>query len=591
MPREEAATQQPPKVEGGERLPPPKPINPVAKPSRLNALPVHGSVGSTPKPTEQAKQKVGKYVKEVVDPETTLDLVVDRTRLLVLKQPPRRVQVANENVATYALLSPNEVSLLGRGAGVTVLTLWFADPADATKTETLTYHIRVVPDPEAKDRLELVYDALEKEVNRTFPDSRVTIELVGDKLVVLGQAKDIAEAAQIIRVIRANAPGRSAIPEAARVPVDRVSVTGVPDPLSPDGLIMHGMEEFLVTGGPEIINLLRIPGEQQIMLRVTVAEVNRAAARSIGMNFNILNSDGGRIFAQSTGSIATGGLSGGLSFTGLGSVQSQGTLGSAPGVALGPGGFNNLPASIDNGQVNLAINALRVLNYAKSLAEPNLVALNGQSATFHAGGQFPVPVVTGYTASGLQGVEFVDYGVRLNFTPYITDRDRIRLSVSADVSSRDLDNGGSNVGGNNIPNLITRNFQTVVELREGQTLAVAGLIQTNAGAVAHRIPLIGDLPVVGRLASFDRIQAGEQELIVLITPVLVHPLDCHQVPPLPGHDLFEPDDLEFYVLGRLESHLGMDYRSTVRTDFDRIKMYRKMEHTYLSGPHGYSLEK
>jgi pilus assembly protein CpaC len=351
------------------------------------------------------------------------------------------------------------------------------------------------------------------------------------------------------------------------------------------------MEEFLVTGGPEIINLLRIPGEQQIMLRVTVAEVNRAAARSIGMNFNILNSDGGRIFAQSTGSIATGGLSGGLSFTGLGSVQSQGTLGSAPGVALGPGGFNNLPASIDNGQVNLAINALRVLNYAKSLAEPNLVALNGQSATFHAGGQFPVPVVTGYTASGLQGVEFVDYGVRLNFTPYITDRDRIRLSVSADVSSRDLDNGGSNVGGNNIPNLITRNFQTVVELREGQTLAVAGLIQTNAGAVAHRIPLIGDLPVVGRLASFDRIQAGEQELIVLITPVLVHPLDCHQVPALPGHDLFEPDDLEFYVLGRLESHLGMDYRSTVRTDFDRIKMYRKMEHTYLSGPHGYSLEK
>ena len=580
----------------GDRLPSPRPGETrPALPSRLHALPgAHGSVGATPVTTPKAKEKVNKYVKEVVDPETTLDLIVDRTRLIVLKQPPRRVQIANENVATYALLSPTDLSLLGRGVGATVLTIWFTDPADNTKQETLTYHVRVLPDPEAKDRLEMVYDALEKEINKAFPDSRVTLQLVGDKLVVMGQAKDIADAAQIIRVIRSQAPGQTFGADAARIPVDRVLGTGAPDPNSPDGLIAHAMEEFVATGGPEIINLLRINGEQQVLLRVTVAEVNRAAARSIGMNFNILNDDDIRVFANTTGSIATGGLtgaSGGLSFTGLGSVQGQGSLGSAPGVALGPGGFNNLPTAIDNGQVNLAINALRVLNYAKSLAEPNLVALNGQTASFQAGGQFPVPIVTGFTAAGLQGVDFVPYGVSLNFTPFITDRDRIRLSVSAEVSSRDLDLGNTNIGGNQIPNLITRNFQTVVELREGQTLAVAGLIQNNLGAVAHRVPFIGDLPFIGRFASFDRIQAGEQELMVLITPVLVKAMDCEQVPPLPGHDLFEPDDLEFYLLGRLESHLGRDYRSPIRTDIDRIKMYRRYEQTYLVGPHGYSLEK
>jgi pilus assembly protein CpaC len=333
-----------------------------------------------------------------------------------------------------------------------------------------------------------------------------------------------------------------------------------------------------------VINLLKVPGEQQVALRVTVAEVNRAAARSIGLNFSINNKHGDTVFAQLTGNIASGGAN---SFTNGFNFLSP-TFRSGEALTTGTG-FANLPVSLDNGQVRLAINALRNLDYARALAEPTVTTMNGQTATFQAGGRFPVPVVTGVVGTGnLQGVQFVPFGVQLTFTPFITDHDRIRLQVAADVSSKDIEAGSTSVGGASIPNLITRNFQTVVELREGQTLAVAGLIQNTLGGDAERVPFFGDLPVVGHLAGFDRVSANEQELVVLITPELVHPLEHGEVPPLPGSDLFEPSDVEFYLLDRIESRRPVDYRSPVRTDLERMREYRRCEQLYMSGAPGYT---
>jgi pilus assembly protein CpaC len=198
-----------------------------------------------------------------------------------------------------------------------------------------------------------------------------------------------------------------------------------------------------------------------------------------------------------------------------------------------------------------------------------------------------VPVVTGFTAAGLQGVQFVPFGVQLTFTPYLTDRDRVRLAVSADVSSRDLSVAQTTIAGANVPNLITRNFMTTVELREGQTLAVAGLIQNTLGADSERVPLFGDLPLIGPLTGYSKISAGEQELVILITPELVHPLEGKEVGALPGSDLFEPDDCEFYLLGRIEGRNGVDYRSPVRSDIHRILHFKKCEKQYLIGPAGH----
>jgi pilus assembly protein CpaC len=588
----EKKPQVPPAPEGATKVPTERPTVPV-RPDifgpgqrRLPALGVQAPLGTTPKPSPQVLQDYSQFVERFIDPDNTLDLVLNRPRLLILKETPKRIQVGSEDVATYNEITPKEITILGKQVGTTILNFWFADPKDPNKERILSYLVRVIPDPEAKERLERVYKALEEEINRNFPDSWVCLALVGDKLVVSGQAKDIAEGTQILRIIRANAPG-----EADRIPVDRIDVTITPDALGPDGLPAQGLQNFLVAGGPNVINLLRIPGEQQVCLRVTVAEINRAAARSIGLNFSLTNNNGVTYFANRTGNItsSTGAF-------GAGGTAGQGGAGIGQGIGQGLGGnqFNqtggiaNLPTLLDNGQVSLLINALRSMSYARTLAEPNLVTLNGKPATFQAGGQFPVPIVTGFTASGLQGVSFVPFGVQLSFTPYITDRDRIRLEIQAEVSARDNSTPTTNIGGAQISGLTSRTFQTTVELREGQTLAVAGLIQNNLGANSDRVPLLGDLPVVGRLWGFDRISAGEQELVVLITPELVHPMEPKEVPPLPGSDVFEPGDLEFYLLGRLESLRSYDYRSPVMTDLDRMKRYRRCEQLYIIGPHGHS---
>ncbi|MFN5956797.1 MAG: type II and III secretion system protein family protein, partial [Planctomyces sp.] len=235
-----------------------------------------------------------------------------------------------------------------------------------------------------------------------------------------------------------------------------------------------------------------------------------------------------------------------------------------------------------------AIQALRGLSYARSLAEPNLVAMNGQTASFQAGGEFPVPVVTGATNTGLQGVEFVPFGVQLRFTPFISDGNRIRLNVAAEVSTRNTSTGAT-VGGSSVSGRDTRNFSTVVELRSGQTMAVAGLIQTTVGGGSDKVPGAGDLPVVGWLFGSQRTSSNEQELVILVTPELVSPLDAAELPAhLPGSDVFEPDDMEFYVLNRLESRHKEDARMSVRTDWDRLIRTRSIERKYIIGPTGHS---
>jgi pilus assembly protein CpaC len=553
----------PPPLEGkpqrvpGENIPPAnrQPSTTPGRP-RLPYLGAPSGLGKPPVVDSKTREEFGAYVGDIIDPKNSMTLVVGRPRLVLLKEVPKRIQIADDAIADHNFFSEKELTLIGKKVGTTVLNLWFKDKEDATKDKILSYLLHVIPDPGEKDRLEAMYKALEREINEWFPDSWVCLGLVGDKLVVTGQAKDIAEATWILRILRANAPDEERrtwdIP--ANVNVNLVAETGLPD-----------FSSYMLAGGPNVINLLRVPGEQQVNLRVTVAEVNRTAARSIGMNFSIANNQGITVFGQSTGSLVT-------DITGTGNGQS----------------FANISASLDHGQITTAINALRDHNFARTLTEPNLVTLSGREASFQAGGQFPVPVVTGFTGAGLQSTQFIPFGVQLTFTPYVTDRDRIRLEVSAVVSTRDLEAGTVNIGNTAVPNLVTRNFQTTVEMREGQTFAVAGLIQNNYGARSARVPLLGDLPIIGNMWGFDRSSAGEQELVILVTPELVHPLEPKEVTPLPGSDLFEPGDYEFFVWKRLESRRSYDYRSPVMTDIHRMLRYRHCDQLYILGPCGHT---
>ncbi len=539
---------------------------------RTEACDQNVPVVACPSPSDLAE--AGKFVdNNFLDPKTPLTLYAGRTRLMVFKQPPTRIQIGDEKIVGYTLISPKQLSLLGstKDLGSTVLNLWFRDPADKAKEIVIGYLIRVVPDPETRAELEVRYKMLAAQINKAFPDSRISLNLVGDKLTVSGQAKDVADAVQILRIARSVAPRE---PD-AKLPFNLGSVT-----LEPYAPGRNRFQDLMDAAGPHIINLLRIPGEQMVTLRVTVAEVNRSAARSIGLNFTIANKQGLQVFANNTGNI-NGSLSG------LGVFQGFGLVGAGGGVGQIA---NNLPAALDNGQIILAINAMRNLGYARTLAEPSLEVINGQTGTFHVGGEYPIPIVTGATSVGLQGVEFKPFGVQLTYTPTITDRDRIRLNLSFTVSTRDLSSGAS-FNGANVAGLNTRNFQTTVELRDGQTMAVAGMIQNNLGTQASRVPLLGDLPVVGRIFAFDQINAGEQELVVLVTPEFSHPLCEGEVPPLPGSDIYEPGDLEFYLLGRLESRRQYDYRSPVRTDLQRMRSYHRCEQLYIIGPSGHSEQK
>lgn len=433
-----------------------------------------------------------------------------------------------------------------------------------------------ISDPGYRERLKRLYADLEREINATFPDSLVRLTVVGQQVVVRGEAKDVLEAEQIINLVSRNAPseGKKGKSITAQITKSIFGPAGGAQSVSASGPASDLFSENLSADPPTVINMLQVVGEQQVMLRVTVAEVNRSAARSIGLSFNVQNDAGTNVLSSL--------------FTGLGTI---GTTGMATGFI--PGASANMPATLDGGQVSLAINALRQLNLARTLAEPNLTALNGRTATFRAGGRFPVPVVAADSNNGLQGVRFEEFGVLLEFMPFIIDRDRIRLKILAEVSVRDNDlganiGGDAAAGGTSVPGINERSFETTVELRDGQTLAVAGLLQNEYVADATRVPFWGDLPLIGRTGAFDQAASREQELVILITPELVHPLKACETMPLPGGDIFEPSDVEFYLHGRLESRRTEDFRSAARTDHAKQLIYEECENRMLIGPAGYS---
>jgi pilus assembly protein CpaC len=540
----------------------------------------------TPEPTPKVKREYGQFVEREIAPENTIQVVAGQAKVIVLREKPRRIYIPDENVAGFQVVTDQEFAVVGKKPGRTVLDLWFADPRDPNdpqKDRTLSYMVVVLPDPERaaldvleeRRRLEAQVKAfeqalkvLEREIKAAFPDSAVQLSLVGEQVVVRGEAKDIVEAAQILRVVAEHTPTR----RRSRVEPRSVNVAFIPG-LGDEQAAVEAIRELL-QGNANLVNLLRVPGEQQVMLMVTVAEVNRTAARTIGMDFSIVH--GRFAFAQTTG--------GNIASTAA--TAAGQTLGTASPAAMGLAQIGgNLPTAVDNGNVLMAIQALRTLNFARSLAEPNLTTLNGRPANFQAGGSFPIPNSIILPGGAAQSVTYQNFGVALQFVPYITDRDRIRLQLSASVSTPST--ATTEVSGAEVPSQITqRQFSTTVELREGQTLTVAGLIQNNFSGTSKRVPFWGDLPIIGRTGGNDSLTSGEQELVVLVTPLLVHPLDMCKTPPLPGNDIFEPGDVEFYLLGHLEGRRTEDYRASVRTDFCRQKAFCDCNDHFIIGPCG-----
>jgi pilus assembly protein CpaC len=187
-----------------------------------------------------------------------------------------------------------------------------------------------------------------------------------------------------------------------------------------------------------------------------------------------------------------------------------------------------------NTDINLgaAIKALQQKNILQILAEPNLLASNGKEASFLAGGEFPFPVVQGGASINTVTIQFKEFGVRLNFTPTVTSSGKIRMKVKPEVSALDFNNAVA-IGGFLVPALSTRRAETEIELADGQSFAIAGLIDNRVTEIYSKIPGIGDIPIIGYLFKSRSITKSKTELVVLVTPKFVKPLNPDQLPPIP----------------------------------------------------------
>jgi pilus assembly protein CpaC len=286
----------------------------------------------------------------------------------------------------------------------------------------------------------------------------------------------------------------------------------------------------------QVNNLVEVGGVHQVMLEVRVAEMQRSVTKRLGIN--ITGIKGGDQFGVTT----LGGLTT-LVKPDSANIESGGPFGLfvAPTV--------NALFRFDTGKWTWTgfIDALREDGLAKVLAEPTLIALSGQSASFLAGGQFPVPVPQGL---GTVAIEYKDFGVRLAFSPTVLSENKISMKVAPEVSELDF-SAAVAIEGFVVPGLTTRKAETVIELADGQSFAIAGLLRENVRDTARRYPILGDIPILGALFRSRNFQKSETELVIIATPHIVKPLDMAKQT-LPTDYYVEPDDTELYLLGLME---------------------------------------
>ena len=308
---------------------------------------------------------------------------------------------------------------------------------------------------------------------------------------------------------------------------------------------MEAVATSSVGEGATVSNQLSVPDPGQILLQVRFAEVSKSAIEKAGVN--LLRWKPGEV---------SGGWSSGRPSGGGGNISlpPEGALSTSLSDAV------NLWLLSPNGDVGLFIQALKSNGVFRSLAEPNLLAVHGQEASFLAGGEFPYPVVQGGANVGAVTIQFREYGVRLNFKPEILPSGNIRLHVAPEVSTLDFANGLT-LQGFNIPSILSRKAETEIELANGQTFAIAGLVDNAMIQDIDKIPLLGDIPILGSLFRSKEVRNNRSELLVLVTPHIVQPLS--EQPPVPTH---EPDTWDW--MGGMESAPSLDMEDIITPDED-----------------------
>src|SRR5271157_484227 len=535
--------------------------------------------GPTPRRSnDEVARDVSNLIEKIQEPEAEIALVAGECKVVQTKRTLTRVVVSNPLVADVELLADQpEARLLnvtGKSFGTTSLTLW------DESNRPVSFLVRVTVDSRE----------METRVNQAFPGAQVKVRQVGSQIILDGQVPEAKMMSDILQVVQAairTSPGFRAMMGGM---MGGGGATGGAGGGMAGGA--GGMGGGMGGAGLTIINRVVIPGPRQVLLHVKIAVLNRQAMRQLGVSW--LDTKGRSIIGSQIGGVGSFDVTG---------TASHSTSTSSPTGMLSPvtSNFNAMGTAtaggplfgvFNSGHFSLFINALRANTLAKILAEPNLIALDGQPARFLVGGNFPYPVPQSSSIPGgtaVVTISFARFGTILNFIPQILANDVIRLDVEPVVSNLDPSIGFTYSTGQTVPGIAERSARTVVELREGQTLAIAGLIQLQTTANSNRIPGLGDLPIVGPWFSNNSITTVETETVILVTPELVAPLDKNEVTEAPGDRVYQPNEPEFYLLGRIEGKLGREFRATkAEQDPLRLMKHFQSEQQWVLGPHGYA---
>ena len=446
-----------------------------------------------------------------------------KSQLVRLSGPATRVSVGNPDVADILILRASQLYVLGKDLGTTNVLLW-----DRNDVLIDTIEVEVTHD----------LQSLKKKLYDLLPNEEIEVHSAQRNIILSGNVSNVSNMEAALKIARGYFAQFSA--------VDTTEFE------------QEGSSE---QNAGEVINLMSVGGVQQVMLEVKVAEISRTELRRLDVRFN-------SIF-QNSSRWAWGGVNGGATFPdatfGTDDVRIPIFDGAAP---LGPvidefapndlaiadkGFFASLLT--ESALFNLAFDAAKENGLAKILAEPTLTTQTGQLAEFLSGGEFPIPVPQG-GANNAVTIEFKEFGVGVKFVPVVLDSGRINLKLNISVSELVTGNTvGINIDGVTssfiIPSLTKRSAISTVELADGQTIGIAGLINENLREVVTKFPALGSIPVLGALFRSQEFIKGETELLILVTPHLAKPIGPRDIR-LPTEGFSEPSELSWYLMGSTE---------------------------------------
>ncbi|HEY8037129.1 MAG TPA: type II and III secretion system protein family protein [Methylobacter sp.] len=458
--------------------------------------------------------------------DDSVKVTVGRTSFIKLSSATDRVTVGNPEVADVTILDPTHLYILGKKLGSTnVIRLCGKGPCERNPT----IEVEVTHD----------LDGLKSKLHELFPNESPKVLSSEGSIVLSGQVSGLQKMDAIYKIAQTFLLRGEQQPSDYKANVTQNNFGG--NAGSGAGRQAGSSSEAPQGQETQVVNLMQVGGPQQVMLGVTVAEIDRRLARDFKVDFSAIGS---------SGDFSSGAVSGNALISSLSNAAAVGAS------VINPYGmfFRFIGHDV---AVKTVINAAKENGLAKILAEPNLTVISGQDADFLSGGEFPIPVPQNMGVGGASTVtiQFKPFGVMLKFLPVVLDTGRISMKLNIDVSEISADNAVVLPAGNGnfvIPSLTKRSANSSLELDDGQTLGIAGLINDSMRETISKFPGLGDIPVLGQLFTSQKFLRNETELVIFVTPHLVKPIAPGNIQ-LPTDKYIDPSDVEYYLMGRTEA--------------------------------------